>query len=393
MKKLLMLTAKVDELNLLLTAKRLGYYVITTGNAPQQPGHRYADKYVPFDYSDYEGLTHLAEDLCVDAVLQGCSDNCALSAAYVCEKLKLPGHDMFVNAEIIHRKDKFKEFAAENNVLSPLALLVGSEEEAFAAIDRIVFPVIVKPTDRAGGQGVMVAHGVSELKMALHESFALSKPGAKVVVERYLQGSLHSLDTFIVGGKVVAYGTANDYSYHNQYMTNTGLFPADGWRNVVKVLIPETERIAKLLSLVDGQLHMQYMVENGKPWIIEMMRRTPGNRFTTALSNSIGLDWDAWVVRAEAGENCRAIPHSHDPQRFYGYQSFMAPGNGIYEGYAIDPTFNPSVFQIEEWKQPGCEVTDFANEKFGNIQYFLEDETAKNTFLRTMNSVVNVVVK
>jgi len=390
MKKLLLLTAKVDELNLLLTAKKLGYYVVTTGNAPQQPGHRYADKYVPFDYSDYDGLTNLADELGIDGVLQGCSDNCALSAAYVCEKLGLPGHDTFKNAEIIHHKDKFKTFVNENDIASPKARLFHSAEEAMSAAQCIEYPVIIKPTDRAGGQGVSIAHDQRSFAQSVRLAFSLSRDHAPVVVETYLEGTLHSMDTFIVRGHVVAYGTANDYSFHNKFMTNTGLFPADDWDVAVKTLIPETERIAQLLGLVDGQLHMQYMMANGKPWIIEMMRRSPGNRFTVTLGNSIGMDWDAWVVRAEAGENCQAIPESHMPYGYYGYQSFMARSNGTYAGYVISERFRDSVFQIEEWRSIGSEISDFRNEKFGNIQYYFKDERAKSEFLAHMNSLIEV---
>lgn len=41
MKKVLMLTAKETEIPFILQAKMLGYYVITTGNAPEQVGHKY----------------------------------------------------------------------------------------------------------------------------------------------------------------------------------------------------------------------------------------------------------------------------------------------------------------------------------------------------------------
>ena len=47
MKKVLMLTAKETEIPFILQAKMLGYYVITTGNAPEQVGHKYGDQYIP----------------------------------------------------------------------------------------------------------------------------------------------------------------------------------------------------------------------------------------------------------------------------------------------------------------------------------------------------------
>ena len=99
-KKVLMLTAKEAEIPFILQAQMMGYYVITTGNAPQQVGHKYADEYVPFDYSDFEGITKMAKEHNIDAVMRGCSDNCAFTAAYICDHLGLKGHDTFEVTEI-----------------------------------------------------------------------------------------------------------------------------------------------------------------------------------------------------------------------------------------------------------------------------------------------------
>ena len=126
-----MLTAKETEIPFILQAKMLGYYVITTGNAPEQVGHKYGDQYIPFDYSDFEGIAQMAKDIHVDAVMSGCSDNCVLTAAYICDHLGLKGHDSFETTEIIHRKDKFKKFALENRVKTPLARWFDSKETAY----------------------------------------------------------------------------------------------------------------------------------------------------------------------------------------------------------------------------------------------------------------------
>lgn len=108
------------------------------------------------------------------------------------------------------------------------------------------------------------------------------------MIEPYIEGSLHSLHVFIVDEKVRSYGTANDYSYKNKYMTSYGIFPADNWETATEALIPEINRIAKILHLVDGQMDIQYIMGADGPWIVEMMRRFPGNHTTSVIANSIG---------------------------------------------------------------------------------------------------------
>ena len=59
MKRLLILNGSFSEITLIQAAKKLGYYVITSGNNPQLIGHKYADEYIPADYSDKEAVLQL----------------------------------------------------------------------------------------------------------------------------------------------------------------------------------------------------------------------------------------------------------------------------------------------------------------------------------------------
>jgi len=391
-KKLLMLSAKESEITLILTARNMGYHVITTGNKAKRPGNRYADEYIPFDYSDYDGLAKLIRENDINAVCQGCTDFCAIAAAAVGERVGFKGHDTYENAVIIHEKDAFKEFAKKNKIKTPQSLEFSCLEDALAYDAFDDFPLIVKPTDLAGGVGVSVAYSISEYRAAAEKAVKLSHIG-HLVVEPFITGTLHSMSAFLVSQKIAAFGTANDYSFKNRYLTNTGLFPADGWEKAVEVLVPEVERIARLLGLVDGLMHLQYIVdERGEPWIIEMMRRCPGNNFTIPLSESTGINWREWIIRAEAGEDLTMLPPTHINRGYYGYHSVMAPCNGVFSGLEIKDEFKKHIFQIEEWKEPGHVITDYSQEKFASIQYFLKDDEEKKKIIPNINELATAKV-
>ena len=384
-----MLTAKEEDVPFILQAQMLGYYVITTGNAPSQVGHHYADEYIPFDYSDYEGITQLAKDNGIVGVLHGCSDNCALSAAYICDHLGLKGHDNFDTTEIIHRKDRFKIFASEHGIKTPLANWF-SYDQYESALDYwkgAECSLIVKPGDLAGGIGVSVCDSYSEYKYSIDYAFSRSNT-KKIVVEPFVEGTLHSLHVFLVNKKVRAFGTANDYSFRNKYMTSYGIFPADGWEESVKFLIPEIERIALLLDLVDGQMDIQYIRNDKDIWIIEMMRRNPGNHTTGVIANSIGLNWREWIVRAELGKDVSNMPSSNPPQNFYGYYCVMASKNGIYRGIKINPEFTPFVIDIKKYIDAGHEVTNYLHEKMANVLFCFKTVQERNKYLPVINDLI-----
>ena len=93
MKKALLLCASHNDLGLIRALKKLGYYIIVTGNIPGQIGQKYADKYIKADYSDKELILEIAKREKIDAICQCCNDFGVYTAAYVAEKLNLPGYD------------------------------------------------------------------------------------------------------------------------------------------------------------------------------------------------------------------------------------------------------------------------------------------------------------
>lgn len=391
MKRVLMLTAKEEDIPFILQAQMLGYYVISTGNAPSQPGHKYADEYIPFDYSDYEGITNLARELNIEGVLHGCSDNCALTAAYICEKLGLKGHDSFAVTEIIHRKDMFKQFAKANNIKTPMADSYSKDQISVALENKgnLAYPVIVKPGDLAGGQGVSVVCCETDYERAINNAFARSN-SKNIVVEPFIDGSIHSLHVFLVNQSVRAYGTANDYSYLNKYMTSYGVFPADDWERVTKILIPEIERIASLLQLVDGQMDIQYIMKGREVWIMEMMRRNPGNHTTGVIANSIGLNWREWIVRAETGSDVQNMPKSNLPQNYYGYYCVMSARNGVFKRIIVSESIKKYIIETKDYVDSGYVIRNYLYDKLAIIFFCFMTEEEKEEVLPQISSLITV---
>lgn len=387
MKKLLMLNAGRYEIPLIYAAKELGFYVITTGNNVYAPGHKVADEYVCFDYSDYDGMVNLAKKIGIEAISQGCSDNCALAAAYMGEKLGLKGHDTFKNAQIIHRKDYFKKFARNNGIKSPIAECFEDISQALNYDTKNKYPLIIKPSDQAGGKGVSRVETRNEYEEAIRRAFGRSNIG-HVIVEPFLQGTLHSMSAFIINQKVAAYSTWNDYSYKNAFLTNSGLCPADDWQDAVSFLIPEVEKIANKLKLVDGLLHLQYMKCKNEYWIIEMMRRTPGNNSTTAASFSTGVSWNHWIIKAEAGQSCCAIPFFQTNDRYYGYYSIMSDGNGIFKGVDIKEEFKKHIIDIDIYYDKDLEINDYLYQKLGVVQFCLNSQKEKDKYMGEINGLI-----
>ena len=88
--RVLILNGSLSEIPLIEEAHKLGYYVVTSGNAPSLIGHAYADEYIPCDYSDKEAVLDLVRKHRIDRIISCANDFGAITASYVAERMGWP---------------------------------------------------------------------------------------------------------------------------------------------------------------------------------------------------------------------------------------------------------------------------------------------------------------
>lgn len=109
MKKILLLGGSAQQVIAIETAKKLGYYTILCDFLTDNPGQYSADKFYLISTTDKNAVLKVAMDEKVDGVLAYASDPAAPTAAYVAEKMGLPGNP-YESVEILCNKDKFRDF-------------------------------------------------------------------------------------------------------------------------------------------------------------------------------------------------------------------------------------------------------------------------------------------
>ena len=390
MKKMLVLNGSHSEIPLILEAKKLGYYVITTGNNKELVGHTYADAYRYGDYSDKEKMLQVAAKEEVDAVCACANDFGAISAAYVAEKLNLPGHDSFETARLLHQKDRFKRFAKEHGIQTPLADSYESLEEAVGKKASYTYPVIVKTVDLTGGKGVLRADDEAGYTYALRKAFAASRKG-KVVVEKFITGTYHSFSTFLLRRKVVAYFSDNEYAFSNPYAVATSGGPASNVDKVRDLLVCQAETVAEKLRLVDGVFHMQYVMDGSyTPYIIDIARRCSGDLYPEPVEHATGIPWAKWIVMAEAGFGASSFVERGEQKKYCGRHCIMAKKNGTVRDVYIAEELKDNLYKSVQWWKKGDAVQDFKTDKLGIL--FMEFASEKEMLdkLSRISSLVQV---
>ena len=389
--KIIFLNASIHDVPLILEARKQGFYVVTSSNKPDYPGHKYADEFIECDYNDHAGLIKICEREHITAVCCGTSDQAAYHAACLGEYFDWRGHDSSETIKTLHDKGRFKQFTKKYGIQSPVSHVFINEQDALHAENDMRYPVIIKPVDLAGGQGISVAHDKNEYRLSVIAAFARSRE-SRIVVEPYLTGTQHSFSSFLIDRRVAAFCSWDDLTYPGRYMISKGSLPA-GYPNaeyIESVLIREIEKIADALGLVDGLFHLQCIVQNGEPYIIEVMRRSPGNWDTCMVSEATGINWDQWIVLAESGRDCHHIPKGRRMSGFWGYYAILGSRNGKMRDIIISDKIKDNIYRYVPWADSGHVITDFEHDKLGIVHLSFDTREEMDEKMAKIDELISV---
>lgn len=354
------------DIPLIRAGKRLGYHVVTSGNRVNDIGHQYSDEVRLADFSDADAILSLARELRIDAICAACNDFSALTAAYVAEQLGLPGHESTEVAQLIHHKDRYRDFAHKLGIPSPRA--VGCEDLASVekAILQLCFPLIIKPVDLTGGKGITRVDCREDAIQAAQKAFSISK-SKRIVVEEFITGSRHGFSAILRGGRVVFY-FADDESYHlSPYLVSAASTPTSCRPESLDRLVEYSETIAQTLRLVDGIFHIQFIEpEVGDPVIIEICRRAPGDLYVELVRHATGAPYSEWIVAASCGRNIPEVRHM-PVRRSLTRHCLMADREGIFAGFDFDPEIEKKIVDRMIWAKEGDQIVDAMTHKFGIV--------------------------
>lgn len=368
MKKILLLNAGYTEEPLIHELKKMGVYLITTGKKGDLPGHRLADQYIAADYSDKDEILKIVKEQGVDGIVSCAHDFGMVTASYVAEQMKWKGHDTLENTLLLHEKDQFKELCVKLGIRSPLSTCFEDEGKAIEFLNYMEYPIICKAVDQTSGVGILRANNEEEARYAIHNAFEKSRI-KKIVVEPFIVGNQESFVAFVVDKKVVSCTACNCYSPINPYLIQTETMPSEHFSDVKDEMIGIAELLFDKLNLVDGIITIQYIVKEGKPYVIEVMRRCLGNRFLIPVSAVTGFPWHKALVMAELGMDCRQIRHEMPMAKYAGHHAIMADRGGKFMGVEIPEDIMEHVFEYEPLYKKGDILEKFLNERLGYIYY------------------------
>lgn len=387
MKKLLIAGGSHSDIPLIRAAQALDYYVITTGNRPEDIGHRYSNRTILADFSDKEAMLSLAERLEIDAICSSSNDFSIISSAYVAQNLSLPGFDDFSTTVRLHHKDQFRDLAKGIGLPRVRSISFDFAKGDKLLVEDLNFPMMVKPVDLTGGKGIHKVHNQAELLKAVELALSISRLNC-IVIEEFFEGSLHSYSTFIKGGKVIFDYTDNEFSFLNPYLVSTSTSPALVRESVLRNMRFETEKLALALNLVDGILHAQFLADGDQFRIIEYTRRMPGDFYSLPVKMSTGFDQAGAIIAQCCGVPI-AAPIISSQSKFVSRHCAMASGPGIFAGVNISAAIAGKIVDQFDLKAIGDKIENPLVDK--TAIYFLQYEDAHE--MNELNQSINQLIQ
>lgn len=302
----------------------------TLGRNPQDVLARGSEAHICADYADESqfeaAVTHLAPSFLVP----GCND---VSYEACCRLNEAMGHkwlalDDIETIEILHRKDKFRDFCRSASVCSP---------RRFADIKELStddFPVIVKPADAYSGRGVSVVDQRDEnlIRSAISHAQGASRTG-NFVVEQYVEGQLYSFSAFLTNSDICQAFLVKEYCFANPFVVDISHVVTD--RELEQLATEQAKKIARGLGLCSGLLHIQFILRGSTVYIIEVTRRCPGDLYATLIELSTGFNYGRAYVQAFLGEpiGCES---NQDPRPIVRY-TVSEPLSAAFQGCLFHP--------------------------------------------------------
>ena len=320
-KRIILLGGAYSQIPIIIEAKRQGYYVITCDYLPENPGHKLADQYFNISTTDYEEILKLAKQEKPELVIAYASDPAAPIAAYVSEKLGLPGNS-YESVRLLSEKDIYRKFLLENGFNTPNYVSISESDNLVDIVNKLQLPIIIKPTDSSGSKGVSIVRDLKNLSEAFNHALKFSK-NRRVIAEEFVDNEICDVhgDGFVVDGNLV-FSLLGDHIYNklsNPFNPAGTYWPSTHKEELINNITNETARIIKLSGFKKGPVNIEARINsNGKIYVMEIGARNGGHFVPQAIQYASGFD----MVKATIDVlNDKPIKV---PQNFKKYSAYYA---------------------------------------------------------------------
>lgn len=266
-------------------AKELGIKTIVANFYPTEasPSKQVADEAVDIDISNIDAMVALIKEKSIDGIFVGWTDSHLPFYADICEKAGLPSCGTKEQFEILSNdKRLFKKECLKYGVptIPEYKLDINFRRED---LDKISYPVLVKPADESGSRGIRRCDTEKEL-VDYYSALYQSSRSKKILCEKYIdspdeifihytvQDGYPSLSSNFMKHKAIAENGAASSAILHMFSSPQ----IDLYRETAE---PAVINMIKGLGIQNGMVMFQGFIDNGQFYFYESGLRMGGEQF------------------------------------------------------------------------------------------------------------------
>ncbi len=283
------LGASLNQVELIKTAQRLGYKVLVSDMYENPPGKEFADFFEQADTTDLDGTFEIAKKYNIAAICTDQTDVAVTTVAYIAEKLNLKGIGYDVALRFTN-KNLMRSFLSEylsddykGNI--PGFKFFSNAQDAFKSVSELFdkftnHALIVKPINSQGSKGVAkLVKGEADSLLQEKINIAMSEShGSGILIESFIAGYEVAVESFVEDGEIYPLCISKkDHYQANPCLDQRVEFLGDISVDLEKKLFALNSEVIKTLGQSFGLNHSEYMIANGKPYLMETAARGAGS--------------------------------------------------------------------------------------------------------------------
>lgn len=292
-KKAILILGAIAAMNeIVIDARKLGYYVIVTDYLENSPAKKFADETWMLSIDDVDGIVRKCRERNVDGVMNYCIDPGQKPYQKICEQLGVPcvaGAEQF---DIMTNKDKFAKCCVQHG-LDVIPKYNMDKPITEAEYESLEYPLMVKPVDGRGSKGIIVVHASENMTAAVEYALSFSKR-KEVVIEKYMKcpefcvkyvacdGNFYFTSMSDVWDSVLPDGT-------RVYM-GTSSYPSRFYQEYVDTTNDRVIAMLRDIGIKNGAVSMTGFYDNGKFRFFDPSLRMGGAQDWRVVEAASGLN-------------------------------------------------------------------------------------------------------
>lgn len=298
-KKLLILGGNPETSALVRVANNMGIKTIVASGRHTDDAKKYAWKSSDIDGMDVPGLISLAREEQVDGVLVGVADILVPSYCKVCDALGLPCYASQRIVDVFAFKDVFKATCESYGIHGIPEYYLDAEMKQ-SDIDKIKYPVMIKPVDNGGGVGMTVVYNEEELRPAVEKALEASNK-KRFIVEKYMEcpdlGMYYTFKDGVCSASCIYDRYTTDEQPGLSRVCLGGTYPSKYISEYFDRMHDNAVRMFKEIGITDGILMLSGFYENGEFYVYDTGFRLQGEAPHLLIKAIQGFDQREMLIR------------------------------------------------------------------------------------------------